>query len=65
MPKETVEATLEDVGQLLDFVLLEFQRILFAENVSQTVAVSITIFIPASHLIRIGLLRSFHLVLAG
>lgn len=39
VPKETVEAVLEDVEQLLDFFLLEFQRILFAENVIHTVAV--------------------------
>ena len=39
IPKETVEAALEDVEQLSDFLLLEFQRILFAENVTQTFAV--------------------------
>jgi hypothetical protein len=30
---------LEDLEQLVDFLLLEFQRILFAENVVHTVAV--------------------------
>lgn len=39
VPKETVEAVLEDLEQLVDFLLLEFQRILFAENVVHTVAV--------------------------
>ncbi|KAH1435766.1 hypothetical protein KXX32_007984 [Aspergillus fumigatus] len=38
VPKETVEAVLEDLEQLVDFLLLEFQRILFAENVVHTVA---------------------------
>lgn len=37
IPKETHEAVLEDISQLLDFFLIEFQRILFAENVAQTV----------------------------
>ncbi|KAJ5593853.1 uncharacterized protein N7459_000061 [Penicillium hispanicum] len=38
IPKETHEAVLEDLSQLLDFFLIEFQRILFAENVIHTVA---------------------------
>ncbi|PTU18042.1 hypothetical protein P175DRAFT_0503922 [Aspergillus ochraceoroseus IBT 24754] len=38
IPKETIEAVLEDFEQLVDFVLIEFQRILFAENVIHTVA---------------------------
>ncbi|KAJ5884686.1 hypothetical protein N7495_009196 [Penicillium taxi] len=38
IPKETHEAILEDVSQLVDFFLIEFQRILFAENVVHTVA---------------------------
>ncbi|KAJ5797350.1 uncharacterized protein N7503_006646 [Penicillium pulvis] len=38
IPKETHEAVLEDISQLLDFFLIEFQRILFAENVVHTVA---------------------------
>jgi hypothetical protein len=37
IPKETHEAVLEDISQLLDFFLIEFQRILFAENVAHTV----------------------------
>jgi hypothetical protein len=39
IPKETVEAVLEDLEQLVDFFLIEFQRILFAENVLHTVLV--------------------------
>ncbi|GLI81843.1 hypothetical protein PoHVEF18_010235 [Penicillium ochrochloron] len=38
IPKETQEVILEDLSQLLDFFLIEFQRILFAENVVHTVA---------------------------
>ena len=41
IPQETHEAVLEDLSQLLDFFLIEFQRILFAENVVHTVAVSL------------------------
>ncbi|KAN0074355.1 hypothetical protein V8E54_008292 [Elaphomyces granulatus] len=37
IPKETVEAVLEDFEQLVDFFLIEFQRILFAENIVHTV----------------------------
>ncbi|KAJ5169944.1 Reticulon [Penicillium coprophilum] len=37
VPKETVEAVLEDFEQLVDFFLIEFQRILFAENIIHTV----------------------------
>ena len=39
IPKETHEAVLEDLSQLLDFLLIEFQRILFAENAIHTVTV--------------------------
>ncbi|KAL3476531.1 Reticulon-domain-containing protein [Aspergillus californicus] len=38
IPKETVEAVLEDFEQLVDFILIEFQRVLFAENIVHTVA---------------------------
>jgi hypothetical protein len=38
---------LEDLEQLTDFLLLEFQRILFAENVVHTVAVCLdSILLP-------------------
>ena len=39
IPRETLEASLEDIQQLLDFFLIEFQRVLFAENIVHTVAV--------------------------
>lgn len=39
VPRETIEAILEDLVQILDFGLLEFQRVLFVENIAHTVAV--------------------------
>lgn len=41
VPKETLETFLDDVEQLINFFVIEFQRILFAENVPATVAVCI------------------------
>ena len=41
IPKQSLEASLEDVEQLINFFVIEFQRILFAENVANTVAVSL------------------------
>ncbi|EEP78157.1 conserved hypothetical protein [Uncinocarpus reesii 1704] len=38
IPKDTVESLLEDLEQLMDFFLIEFQRILFVENLSYTLA---------------------------
>lgn len=43
IPKDTVEAIQEDIEQIVDFFLLEFQRILFAENVVHTVAVCLAV----------------------
>lgn len=37
--KESLERFLDDVEQLINFVVIEFQRILFAENIWVTVAV--------------------------
>ncbi|KAH8689412.1 Reticulon-domain-containing protein [Talaromyces proteolyticus] len=45
LPKETVEGILEDLGQLFDFFLIEFQRILFAENVLHTAAAFVAAFL--------------------
>lgn len=39
IPKDTVESVLEDLEQLMDFFLIEFQRILFVENLPYTIAV--------------------------
>ncbi|KAL1977312.1 hypothetical protein VTN31DRAFT_171 [Thermomyces dupontii] len=38
IPRETIESILEDIGQLFDFLLIEFQRTLFAENIAYTVS---------------------------
>ena len=38
IPRETLEACLEDVEQLINFFVIEFQRVLFAENVTHTIA---------------------------
>ena len=38
IPRETLEASLEDVEHLINFFVIEFQRILFAENVTATAA---------------------------
>ncbi|EED21133.1 conserved hypothetical protein [Talaromyces stipitatus ATCC 10500] len=45
LPKETVEGILEDLEQLADFFLIEFQRILFAENVLHTSAAFVAAFL--------------------
>ena len=42
IPKETLEATLDDVEQLINFFVIESQRVIFAENVAVTAAVSST-----------------------
>lgn len=39
IPRETLEATLDDVQELINFAVIELQRILFAENVLKTGAV--------------------------
>lgn len=39
IPKETLETLLDDVEQLINFFVIEFQRILFAENVTVTAGV--------------------------
>lgn len=36
IPKETLEATLDDVEQLINFFVIEIQRIVFAENIPNT-----------------------------
>lgn len=39
--KETMETSLDDVEQLINFFVIEVQRLVFAENVFATGAVSI------------------------
>lgn len=38
IPREALEESLEDVEQLINFFVIEFQRVLFAENVVHTIA---------------------------
>ena len=40
IPREALEASLEDVEQLINFFVIEFQRVLFVENIVHTIAVS-------------------------
>lgn len=42
IPKASLERLLDDVEQLINFFVIESQRIVFAENVYATVAVSCT-----------------------
>ncbi|MCJ1425082.1 hypothetical protein MMC29_002970 [Sticta canariensis] len=37
IPREALEASLEDVEQLINFFVIEFQRVLFAENLVHTI----------------------------
>lgn len=41
IPRESLEALLEDVEQLINFFVIEIQRIVFAENIYATIAVRI------------------------
>ena len=45
IPRETLEASLEDVEQLINFFVIEFQRILFAENITASFAAFFAAFI--------------------
>lgn len=45
IPRETLEASLEDVEQLINFFVIEFQRVLFAENLARTIAAFLAAFV--------------------
>lgn len=45
IPREALEAALEDVEQLTNFFVIEFQRILFVENLANTLAAFLAAFI--------------------
>ena len=45
LSKDSLSASLDDVEQLLNFFIIESQRILFAENIYATVAVSRTLLL--------------------
>ena len=40
IPKEALESSLDDLEQLVNFFVIEIQRILFAENPVATIGVS-------------------------
>ena len=45
IPREFLESSLEDVEQLINFFVIEFQRVLFAENVTITIAAFVAAFL--------------------
>ncbi|KAI9761833.1 MAG: hypothetical protein M4579_000773 [Chaenotheca gracillima] len=45
LPKDTIDAALGEVHELLNFFVIEFQRLLFAENVLNTVAAFLAAFV--------------------
>ncbi|KAL8702715.1 MAG: hypothetical protein Q9201_004115 [Fulgogasparrea decipioides] len=45
IPREALESSLEDVEQLINFFVIEFQRVLFAEKPAHTVAAFIASFL--------------------
>jgi len=45
IPRETLESILADVEELINFFVIEFQRIVFAENVSMTIGAFSTAFV--------------------
>ena len=45
IPRETLESSLEDVEQLINFFVMEFQRVLFAENLARTIAAFLAAFV--------------------
>lgn len=44
VPRETLDSLLGDVHELINFIVIESQRILFAENISASTTVSKTLF---------------------
>ena len=52
IPREALESSLEDVEQLINFFVIEFQRILFAENVTLTGLACVSAFL-SYYLIKI------------
>ncbi|KAI4171580.1 MAG: hypothetical protein LQ343_004172 [Gyalolechia ehrenbergii] len=45
IPREALEASLEDVEQLINFFVIEFQRVLFAEKPAHTIAAFLASFL--------------------
>ena len=63
IPKESLEASLDDLEQLVNFFVIEFQRILFAENVPVTIAVSLSNHDSGIKLTMTGIRGLIHLIL--
>ncbi|KAF2864294.1 hypothetical protein K470DRAFT_253961 [Piedraia hortae CBS 480.64] len=42
IPRETLETTMDDLTELINFFVIEFQRVLYAENVYVTIATCLT-----------------------
>jgi hypothetical protein len=57
LPKGTVDRLLDDVHELLNFFVIEFQRIIFGENVFYTITVRL-IWASSSLAAYLGLLCS-------
>lgn len=55
IPRESLERSLEDVEQLVNFFVIEFQRIIFAENIYATITVSTLIEYHLTDLTFLGL----------
>lgn len=51
VPKETLETFTDDMEQLINFFVIEFQRILFAENPAATVGVCVSPSICSSSIL--------------
>lgn len=65
IPKETLEATLDDVEQLINFFVIEIQRIVFAENIPVTAAVSTVLSLAKPYLtLFLGFLDCIHQLLS-
>lgn len=49
IPRETLESVMEDLTELANFFVIEFQRVVFAENIGVTVGVSFRQKARSSH----------------
>ena len=63
IPKETLESALDDVEQLINFFVIESQRIVFAENIPATAAVRINALVDYKILTVPGFRRCIYLLL--
>lgn len=59
IPRETLDALIGDVHELVNFVVIEVQRILFAENVPISAAVRIVFLAFAFSLLAVALTKNY------